>query len=221
VSGGGPNGHLGGAEVDGSPGNRRRRAVLAGHGGNVAGARELSTDPDPTVRAAALGALARLGALDDAIVLGALDDPDADVRRRACAVAGRRGDPGSSAAVLGRLVRALDDSEPSVVETAAWALGEFGARCGPDAVGGLCRVAGTHGSPLCREAAVAALGAVGAPDTLDAVLAALDDTANIRRRAAIALAAFDDPRADEGLRRCLADRDWQVRQAAEELLAES
>ena len=64
------------------------------------------------------------------------------------------------------------------------------------------------------------MGAVGAADTLAVVLAALDDTANIRRRAAIALVAFDDPLADEGLRRCLGDRDWQVRQAAEELLRE-
>ena len=84
-----------------------------------------------------------------------------------------------------------------------------------------CRVASEHTSPLCREAAVAALGAIGAPDTLAVVLAALDDTANIRRRAAIALAAFDDPAAEEGLRRCLGDRDWQVRQAAEELLDEA
>jgi HEAT repeat protein len=74
---------------------------------------------------------------------------------------------------------------------------------------------------VCREAAVAALGAVGSPPTLAVVLAALDDTPNIRRRAAIALAAFDDPRAEDGLRRCLDDRDWQVRQAAEDLLTES
>jgi HEAT repeat protein len=217
----GPDGHPGGADVDGTPGNRRRRAVLAGHEGDEDRARELSADPDPAVRAAALGALERLGVLDDATLGGALDDPDPDVRRRACALAGRRDDPGSSDAVLDRLVRALDDTDPSVVETAAWALGEFGALCGADAVGELCRVAAGHDAPLCREAGVAALGAVGEPGTLEVVLAALDDTANIRRRAAIALAAFDDPRADEGLRRCLGDRDWQVRQAAEELLAET
>jgi HEAT repeat protein len=80
-------------------------------------------------------------------------------------------------------------------------------------------VAGGHDSPLVREAAVAALGAVGAPETLAVVLDALGDTVNIRRRAAIALAAFDDPAAEEGLRRCLGDRDWQVRQAAAALLA--
>ena len=46
-------------------GMRRRRAVVAGHGGDRDGAAALTGDRDPTVRAAALGALARLGALDD------------------------------------------------------------------------------------------------------------------------------------------------------------
>ena len=94
----------------------------------------------------------------------------------------------------------------------------MGGGCAPAAVEELCRVAGAHPSALCREAAVAALGAIGAPPTLSVVLRSLDDTPHIRRRAAIALAAFDDLRAEEGLRRCLTDRDWQVRQAAEELL---
>jgi HEAT repeat protein len=181
----------------------------------------LAGDPDPTVRAAALGALGRLGTLDDDLLLRALGDPDPSVRRRACALAGRTGDPDSASVVLiDRLVTMLDDSDPSVVEAAAWVFGELGPGRGAVAVAELRRVAGGHDSPLCREAAVAALGAIGAPDTLDVVLAALDDTPNIRRRAAIALAAFDDPRAEEGLRRCLADRDWQVRQAAAELLAD-
>jgi len=47
---------------------------------------------------------------------------------------------------------------------------------------------------------------------------ALEDKPAVRRRATIALAAFDDPRVDVALRRCLEDRDWQVRQAAEDLL---
>jgi len=71
----------------------------------------------------------------------------------------------------------MGDDDASVVETAAWALGELGARCGDGGVAELCRVAGTHRSPVCRESAVAALGAVGAADTLAVVLAALDDTA--------------------------------------------
>jgi HEAT repeat protein len=204
------------------PAGRRRRAVLAGHGGDHEGAALLATDPDPTVRAAALGALLRLRALDEDVILRALGDPDPLVRRRVCALVGRLGPlPVAGAGVVAGVVRAMDDADPSVVETAAWALGELGPECGGAAVGELCRVAGSHGSPVCREAAVAALGAVGSPPTLDVVLAALDDTPNIRRRAVIALAAFDDPRADEGLRRCLDDRDWQVRQAAEDLLTES
>ena len=50
------------------------------------------------------------------------------------------------------------------------------------------------------------------------MLHALDDKATIRRRATVALAGFDDPRVDVALRQASADRDWQVRQAADELL---
>ncbi len=200
---------------------RRRRAVLAGHDGDRRGAALLAVDPDPTVRAAAFGALLRLGALDDDILLGALADTDPTVRRRVCLLAGRPGGAAErSTPVIEALTGATGDTDPSVVEAAAWALGENGPRCGAHAVAALMAVATGHRSPLCREAAVAALGAVGAPEGLAVVLAALDDTANIRRRAAIALAAFDDPAAEEGLRRCRDDRDWQVRHAAEELLAE-
>jgi HEAT repeat protein len=178
-------------------------------------------DADASVRAAAFGALLRLGALDDDALRRALGDPDPVVRRRACVMAGRdRGLDRSTIDVVAELTRALVDGDPSVVESAAWALGECGPNCGEVAVAEVCRVAREDPSPVCREAAVAALGAIGAPATLAVVLGALDDTPNIRRRAAIALAAFDDPSADEGLRRCLGDRDWQVRQAAEELLAE-
>jgi hypothetical protein len=34
----------------------------------------------------------------------------------------------------------------------------------------------------------------------------------------VALAGFDDPRVEPALRAAAGDRDWQVRQAAEELL---
>ncbi len=110
------------------------------------------------------------------------------------------------------------DPDPAVVEGAAWALGEAGPGAGAPAVVALQRVASTHDDPLCREAAVAALGAIGDPVALDTVLEALEDKPAVRRRATIALAAFDDPRVDVALRRCLEDRDWQVRQAAEDLL---
>ena len=54
----------------------------------------------------------------------------------------------------------------------------------------------SHADARCREAAVAALGAIGDPAGLPAVLAALRDTPTVRRRATVALAGFDDPRVD-------------------------
>jgi HEAT repeat protein len=205
---------------DSSPVARLRQAVTAGHRGDRDEASSLTGDPDPAVRAAALGALARLDALETATLATAMGDPEPSVRQRACLLAGRSLGEGAAGvelvgAVLDRLVA---DDDAAVAESAAWALGEAGSRCPAEGVGALAVTARTHADPLCREAAVAALGAVGDPRGLDAVIDALDDRGPVRRRAAIALAAFEDPRADEGLRRCLDDRDWQVRQAAEELL---
>jgi HEAT repeat protein len=141
------------------------------------------------------------------------------------------------------LIRALSDPDPSVVEAACYALGELGAadvsgrgesglaveergapagevlevRAG-EVVGPLATVATSHPEALCREAAVAALGALGHPDGLRAVLAAMGDKPALRRRAAVALAAFEAPEAELALERAAQDRDWQVRQVAEDLL---
>lgn len=199
--------------------------VAAGHLGDAVTARAGLGHPDARVRAAALGALARLGALDGAILAAALADADATVRRRACVEAGRALAAGTlGAGPAGELVlhvaSQLGDPEPLVAEAAAWALGE-GAGLAGAAVPTLVEMATSHRHPLCREAAVAALGAIGDPAGLPAVLGALEDKPAVRRRAATALAAFDDEAADAGLRRCLEDRDWQVRQVAEELLRPS
>ena len=51
-----------------------------------------------------------------------------------------------------------------------------------------------------------------------AVLAALRDAPAVRRRAVVALAAFSGADIEAALRERLSDRDWQVRQAAEEVL---
>jgi len=196
-----------------------RDAVLAGHRGDAEGADRLAGHDDPAVRAAALAALARAGALEADRLVAALSDPAPLVRRRACALAGRAVRDAPDAAVVEALGRALaTDPDASVVESAAWALGEAGAACGDSQVEGLCAVAAGHGDALCREAAVAALGAIGDPAALDTVLGATGDVAAVRRRATIALAAFEGPRVDEALRAGLTDRDWQVRQAAEDLL---
>ena len=83
----------------------------------------------------------------------------------------------------------------------------------------MARTATAHADALVREAAVAAIGALGDPDGLPAILRATTDKPAVRRRAVIALAPFDGPDVDDALRRALEDRDWQVRQAAEDLLA--
>jgi HEAT repeat protein len=70
-----------------------------------------------------------------------------------------------------------------------------------------------------REAALAALGAIGAPSSLEAILRGTTDKPAVRRRAVLALVSYDGPEVDEALARALDDRDWQVRQAAEDLLS--
>jgi HEAT repeat protein len=168
-------------------------------------------DAAPVVRATALGALDRLGLLGGDELAAALRDGDPVVRRRACELAAT--DPRCDIAGL------LADPDASVVEMAAWALGERGGR---DPVPALCQLADResgHRDPLCREAAIASLGAIGDDAGLPTILAALDDKPAIRRRAALSLAAFEGPEVEAALRRCLDDRDWQVRQVAEDLLA--
>jgi HEAT repeat protein len=114
------------------------------------------------------------------------------------------------------LVPLLADPDPFVAEQAAWALGERPADA--SAVTALARTTTDHQDALVREAAVAALGALGHPDGLAAVLAATTDKPAVRRRAVLALAAFEGPEVDAALERALGDRDRQVRQAAEDLL---
>ena len=193
---------------------RRRQAALAGHRGDEAGARGFLDDSSPAVRASALGALGRLRRATPADVRRGLADPEAAVRRRACEVA--VGLPEVDPEV--DLVPLLADGDPSVVEAAAWALGER-SQAAAGAVAALAGVATGHDDPLCREAAVAALGAIGDGAGLTAILAATTDKPAVRRRAVIALAPFEGPEIDAALRRALADRDWQVRQAAEDLLS--
>lgn len=205
---------------------RRRAAALAGYTGGEAAARSALADPDGGVRRLALGALARLGALREADLLAAWSDPDPLVRRRACEVVARgTWCPQATA----QLVALLADPDPVVVDASCHALGEILAPGAPHrlangqqqlnrCLGALRAVARSHDDPLCREAAVAALGAIGHPAGLPAVLEALADKPAIRRRAVVALAAFEEPEATAGLERSLADRDWQVRQVAEDLL---
>lgn len=223
----------------------REAVVLAGHRGDLVTVVDALAASEPSVRAAALGALGRIAArapIDPDVVpdalARALADPDPTVRRRAAAEVARwaatcseptgaepAGSEPTGAAptpvVDGLLGRLTDDEVDTVTEVAAFACGELALddRTRPHVVAALDRLARTHADSLCREAAVAALGSIGDPAGLSAVLHGCSDRATVRRRAVLALAAFDDPAATEALRRLVADRDLQVRQSAEELLA--
>jgi HEAT repeat protein len=202
-----------------SSAERRRAAAVAGHTGDEKTARQALGDPASDVRASALGALARMGALQRNDVAVALADPAAEVRRRACDLAGRL----RMAALAGQLCEALADGSPTVVEAACYALGELEELAGQPGteamvVARVVVVAASHQEPLCREAAVAALGGLGSSDGLASVLAALEDKPAIRRRAVVALAAFEGEDVEAALARAALDSDWQVRQTAEDLL---
>jgi HEAT repeat protein len=194
---------------------RRRRVITAGHSGRTEVARRGLKDPDAEVHAAALGALARLGALTVTDITDALRTGPVPVRRRATDVALAVRGAGSRSALPALLIDALSDPDPLVVVGAAWYLSE---RSVAAAVAALAETARAHEDVRCREACVAALGAIGDRRGLDSVIAALDDKPTVRRRATVALAGFDDPRVEVALQRSAEDRDWQVRQAAEELL---
>jgi HEAT repeat protein len=180
-------------------------------------------DPDPRARAAALGALVRVADPErvHAAWTRAAADPDPTVRRRAADLAPGVATPGgiAPAILVDALITLLADGEVSVIEAAAWALGELGeSAVVGGAVPALSATVTAHRDALAREAAVAALGALGDPAGLLAVLTGCGDTAAVRRRAVLALAPFDGAEVEAALAAAANDRDWQVRQAAEDLL---
>ena len=190
--------------------DERFGVIAAGFSGDTATARIGLSHPDPAVRASALRALSRAGALTDTDLDSALADTAARVRRTAAELAAAH--PGVDVRPL------LDDDDLFVAEMAAWALGER-AEPGPQDIDALVAAATGHAQVLVREAATASLGSTGDPRGLDAIIAACSDKPTVRRRAVLALAPFmDDHRVGEVLRRALTDRDWQVRQNAEDLL---
>ena len=186
----------------------RRTIILAGHSGDLITIRTGMTDPDAIVRTSALGALRRAEALTAQDLADARGDPDFRVRRRAAELAAEFPDVD--------LEPFLHDTEPLVVEMAAWSCGE---RPEPPAaiIDRLSVLVISHDDALVREAAVAALGAIGDERGLAAILTAVKDKPAVRRRAVIALAPFDGPEVDAAYEHALKDRDWQVRQAAEDL----
>ena len=185
-----------------------RAVTVAGHTHDAATARAGAASADPAVRAAALGALHRLAELDDDTLAAALHDADVAVRRRAAEIA--------AAYPTVDLLASLDDPDDRVVEVAAWACGEH--ESGRDElIERLVELATASPDPLVRESAVAALGAISDERGLVSIITACSDKPAVRRRAVLALAPFGGVEVDAAIERALVDRDWQVRQAAEDL----
>ena len=187
---------------------RRQQLVQLAREGDLSLARELCGDGDPRVRASSIAVLSENDALDESLIALGLSDPNPLVRMTVARAAAQN----SSISVL----ELLNDEDSSVVEIACWAAGEQ-TEHGDSLIEALSGIALEHEDALCRESAVAALGALGDVRGLESILEATQDIATVRRRAVIALAPFEGQAVTDALQLALSDRDWQVRQAAEDL----
>jgi len=195
-----------------------RTIAIAGHSGYKEPVISALASGIQPLKLAAIEAAGRLKLLTDDCLADLLQDQDWSVRVTTLEVLIGPHNPKADwtgSPILTHVTSLLDD--PKCAEAAAVALGEL-ANPDCDAVDALSSMASNHEDPLCREAAVASLGSLGAGRA--AVLAGLDDIANIRRRATVALSNFDGPDIDQALIRASQDRDPQVRQLAEDLLRE-
>ena len=187
---------------------RRQQLVQLAREGDLSLAREFFSDGDPRVRASSIAVLSENDALDESLIALGLSDCHPLVRMSMARAAAQN----SSISVL----TLLSDEDPAVVEIACWAAGEQSER-NDSIIEALSGIALEHEDALCRESAVAALGALGDVRGLESILEATQDIATVRRRAVIALAPFEGQAVTDALQIALSDRDWQVRQAAEDL----
>ena len=198
---------------DGDLREGRIRAAMAGHVGDESSARASLTSDDPPSRCLALGALERMNSLSAEELRAAFNDPSASVRRRALEITAKRSDVNARCC--------LTDSDPSVAEAAAFAVGE---QLDSEAARALIEMAERHDDALCRESAVAALGVLASSSDVDGeailgcLIGAMNDKAQIRRRSLLGLFQFDDPQAQKAMEEALVDTDRQVRSIAADLL---
>jgi len=183
--------------------------IAAGFSGDSAVALEALQHEDGTVRASALRALARIGTLTAQILSPFIQDSHIETRRTAVELAV----PFPSVFVH----QCIDDSDVFVAEMAAWCVGERTPASDIEIETLIDRTT-SHDEAVVREACAAALGSLGDERGLPAILAACTDKPAVRRRAILALAPFEGDEVDAALQRALEDKDWQVRQNAEDLL---
>tara|TARA_B100000953_G_scaffold299835_1_gene301338 strand:- start:2046 stop:2666 length:621 start_codon:yes stop_codon:yes gene_type:complete len=186
----------------------RQKIVEAALNQDLAEAKKNIRHAEPSVRATALVVLGEKVSLDEKTLRIALSDSAVQVRSALAYLASQNFEVPVDSFLV--------DEDPVIVEIACWAIGERGEAT-DKILKVLQSIVETHNDPLCRESAVAALGALGNRDALGSILEATDDVATVRRRAILALSPFDGPEVDLAVDKALEDRDWQVRQAAEDI----
>lgn len=183
---------------------------------------QLLNDPEPFLAAGdaanrriAVAASLHYPHLFDQVVDLLLTDPESTVRRECAEVLGLSGRSDVDA-----LAQALQDDVAEVREAAANALGELAAA---ESVGLLIEHATNDDEDkLVREAAVAALGAIGDDRAVPALLTLLSGgPPQIRRRCVPSLSVFDGEHIESALREAGRDRNPMVREAAEMIVGRS
>ena len=183
--------------------------IAAGFSGDSSVALEALHHEDGTVRASALRALARIGTLTAEILAPYIQDSHIETRRTAVELA--------VPFLAVNVHQCIDDLDVFVAEMAAWCVGER-IPASDSEIETLIDRTTSHEEAVVREACAAALGSLGDARGLPAILAACSDKPAVRRRAILALAPFEGEEVDAALHRALEDKDWQVRQNAEDLL---
>ncbi len=180
---------------------------------------------DTDMRRDACGVLERThGARSAARLLGALDDPDPDLRRAAARALGARGLGEALPALVRRLGSAAADEDLASEEERVALTDAIAAIAAPGAGGDACVTgravellsAQLEGAPEPVRAAVATLlGRIGRPEEAQIVAFLLKDpSADVRRAAVDGLARVDPDLSREPLRLALADESPLVRGAA-------
>lgn len=188
---------------------QRFDVIKSGFTGDAQVARIGLTDDIAAVRASALRALARMSQLTNSDLISFTTDSDSEVRRTVAELSATIDDV--------PLLGLLHDSDIFVAEMTAWSLGEK-QNINDHEIAALIDCTTQHEEPIVREACAAALGSLGDERGLQAILAACKDKPAVRRRAVLALAPFDGAEVDAALALALQDKDWQVRQNAEDLI---
>jgi len=123
-------------------------------------------DGDPEVRHAVISALEDLGDARAVVpLIGRIQEPRAPLRRQAIAALGTLGDARASSA----LIVALSDADATVRAAAATSLGKLRFA---EAVWSLGALLETESDPEVQSAVLNALGAIGSPSSVEAILGA-------------------------------------------------